>query len=200
MAEPELGQLHVTSKMRVALGVTLGFDDIDNNPAQNFQRLLVRGVYVPSEKTSVTLSMGGEWRHFEDGGASVVNPVLNLNASYKAADGTTVSFAAYRSDQTSIRYRLQNYSQTGFDTSLRQRFLRKLFFTFGGGYRYIQYTGTSDVVSTDRQDDYFFVRSRLDWNVTERVVIEVFYLYRRNISNVSPFSNNQVGLQSTFLF
>ena len=191
----------LSSKVRVALGVTLGFDDIADNPAQNFQRLLVRTVYVPSEKTSVTVVMGGEWRHFEGAVASVLNPVFSLGATYKPVDATTVSFNAYRSDQTSIRYRLQNYSTTGFDTSVRQRFLQKLFFTLGGGYRYIQYTGTTDVVlSTDRQDDYFFVRSRLDWNVTERFVVELFYLYRRNISNVSPFSNNQVGLQSTFLF
>ena len=53
-----------------------------------------------------------------------------------------------------------------------------------------------------RNDDYFNAGLSVSSNLTEKWNAELYYLYRKNVSSTqaSSFSNNQVGLKTSYRF
>lgn len=188
-------------KLWVGPGVGVGFRDVDVGPTQLFEQFLLRARYALSWKTDLHVTAGAEVAQYESGEDNL-GPVVNLGASWRPFDGTTVALDGLIQDTASSYLVAQNYTVYGFNTSLRQRFLRKMFFTVGGGYENRSYHSIirDEPATSEREDRYFYARFNWDWQVTKHWILGVMYMRRDNASNVQPFENNLVGVQSALTF
>lgn len=191
----------LTPKVKVGVGTVFGFVDVRNSVNQSYQQGLVRASYTVSEKLEARGSLGGEVRQFQGDQSSRSSVVFSLGGTYKPFLNTSVMFDAYRRNQTSVILGSQNYTTTGFAVALKQLLREKYTAQISGGYENADYTANTTSVNADREDDYLWVRTGVDWNVVERTVVGVFYQYRRNSSNTDfDFSNHQVGLTASYQF
>ena len=190
----------LTGKITVGPGVTFGYRELVREPNQTYEQFSLRAGYVTSGKTQVHASLGGELHQYGGPGGSEFAPVAELGANYKPIDPTTITLQAYQRDQNSVVYLGQNYSTTGFDASIRQRFLHKTFFTAGGGYENLTYHAASAAASVGRRDNYYVAHLDFQWTISRHWTVGAFFQHRENNSNIQSFSNNQIGLHSAFTF
>ena len=191
----------LTPKVRVGTGVKAGWVDVVNSANQTYQQALVRVSYLWSEKSELNASVGAELREFQNG-SNKGDPVFSLGAKYKPFENTTISLDGYRRNQTSFTFVNQNYHLTGVSGTVSQLIRDRYTLSLEGGYENLKYVATSAGVVANRRDDYAFVRVGADMDVTRRLSVGAFYLYRKNNSSVatSSFSNNQVGLTASYAF
>jgi hypothetical protein len=189
------------AKVVLGLGLTFGYADVERNPGQQYQRLLLRAVYNLTYKLDLTASVGGEFRQYKDG-PDRFGAIFALGASYWPRDGTTISLNGHRDNRNSALLAGQNYISTGFGLSLRQRLLDRLFATLGATYEHAEYEPSIFGVAASRSEHYYLLRSSVDVAITNRWLAGLFYRHRENISNTSAFafSNNQVGIQTSYEF
>lgn len=191
----------ITPKIKLGVGVTAGWVDVQNGPNQNYEQALLRAGYTATEKVDVRASAGVEWRHFQSGRDTRVNGVFALGATYKPVEKTHLTLDIYRRNQTSVVLQDQNYTTTGFSVGVRQFVSDRVTAGITGGYDHLSYFATATAVNADRKDDYFFVRPNVEWNLNEHFTTGAFYQYRKNSSNTSfEFSNHQIGANVTYSF
>jgi hypothetical protein len=96
----------------------------------------------------------------------------------------------------------QDFAGTTIEASVRQRFLQRFFVAVAGGYENSDYFSTVSAVSSNRQDDYYFVQPSIDFSITRFWTFGAYYLHRQNDSSSVSFSfdDNQVGLRSGLVF
>lgn len=191
----------VAAKVVMGLGLTFGYVDVDRNPSQQYERALLRAVYKLTYKLDLNASAGGEFRQYKDG-PNRFGAIFSLGASYWPRDGTTISVNGHRDNRNSALYSGQNYVSTGIGISVRQRFFDRLFATVGGTYEHAEYESSVFGVAATRSEDYYLVRTGVDVAITDRWLAGLFYRHRENISNsgVFGFSNNQIGIQTSYEF
>jgi hypothetical protein len=195
----------VAPKLVLGLGPEFGWLDVQGNPNQTYQRATARLQYQATEKISITARAGAEFRQYQNtgvGGNDDIYPVMSIQATYKPFDGTELGLSVYRRVTASSVVAQQNYISTGFSANLRQRFLQKYYFSLVGGFENSDYESTANNVLANRDDDYFFIRPGFDWDVTTWWTLTAFYEFRENNSTTvtNEFTNNQVGIQTTFRY
>jgi hypothetical protein len=195
----------IAPKLVLGLGPEFGWLDVENNPNQTYQRSTVRLRYEVSEKVSLTARAGMEFRQYQDlgtGDDETVTPVMSIQALYKPFDGTELSLDVYRRVEASSVLATQNYVNTGFAVTARQRVFQKYFLGLAGGFENSDYESTNNIIIANREDDYFFVRPSFDWEVTDWWTLTAFYEFRENDSNIAnnQFTNNRAGVQTTFRY
>jgi hypothetical protein len=193
----------VTPKIKLGAGLNGGWVDVHNSANQHYEQALLRAAYIATEKVDFRASAGVEWRHFDSGRDAHVNGVFALGATYKPVEKTQVRLDLYRRNQSSVVLQDQDYTTTGFAVGLRQSMSDRFIVGVSGGYDHLSYFATANTVTgPKRVDDYFFVRPNVEWTFNEHLSAGAFYQYRKNDSKGSSFnfSNNQVGLSSTYSF
>jgi len=95
----------------------------------------------------------------------------------------------------------QDFHSTSMILSVRQRFLQRFYLGLTGGYENSSYFSTSGV-SSNREDDYYFLQASLDLNLTSSWTAGIFYLYRESDSSLESFSfyDNQFGFQTSLTY
>ena len=206
------GDYKATEKVSVGAGVIVGWRDIrayangaataPDSPNQTFQQIAVRSAYEVSEKVDLIGSVGLYFSQFQDSGSESPTFVFNLGGSWQPLQNTLVSLEAYRRDYPSYVLGGQNYISTGFRASLRQAFLEKYSAGLAMGYESSDYSDPDDSSASDRQDDYFWVRPTLNYEINERMDAGVFYQFRVKSSNdeAYEYSNNQLGFYTNYKF
>jgi len=191
----------ISAKVVMGLGLTFGYVDVDQNPSQTYQRALLRAVYKAASKLDLTASAGGEFRQY-DQGPDRFAPVFTLGATYWPREGTTVTVEGHSDNRNSALLAGQNYISTGFTTSVRQQFRDRWFVTLGGSYEHAEYEASTFGVAATRSEDYYLAHAGIDVAINDRWVAGLFYRHRENISNTSTFgfTNNQIGLQTSYQF
>ena len=209
----------ITPKVTLGLGVTVGqlfveeqtlevrpsglggstTNVVPKTRAQTYVGPTLRASYKTTEKTDVSLSFGGEWRHYTDG-RSTFGPVFALAGSYRPFDGTSFTLEGHRRQQNSAVINGANFITTGATFGVRQRLRDSLFGTANFTYDHSDYEPTTRGVQTDRRDDYFLLRCGLEAILGRSWSLGVFYQYREDISSDEnySFNNNQVGLQAAW--
>jgi hypothetical protein len=70
-----------------------------------------------------------------------------------------------------------------------------------GGYDYSNYYATVPGGGADSPYDYFFIRSGIDWHVSEQLTVGCFYQYQESQSSQpNGFKNNLSGVNLTYHF
>lgn len=211
----------ITAKVRLGLGVSVGQLIVDDTPlyliatnnigprqvsiireghTQTFVTPSLRAAYRTSEKTDASVSVGGEWRSYEDGD-SRFGPVFSLSGNYRPWDHTTFSIEGHRREQNSAVLGGQDYVTTGFSVGASRRFQDR--YRIHGRFTYdnADYREARRGVSADRKDDYFLMRSGVDAILAMSWTVGVFHQYRINESSSTyDFDNHQAGIQAVWSY
>jgi hypothetical protein len=195
---------HWTEKVTVGAGATFGWRDVkgDRNPNETLQQGLVRAIYTVTEKVYLNASAGAEFRQFQGGEDEGPAFVFSLAATYRPLERTFLTLEAYSQENVSLVSRGQKFTATGVRGTVRQEMFNRAAVSLVAGYQNSDYDETDPTVSTDRNDDYFYVGPAFDYSITERWTVGVFYQYRENASNDPSFEfeNNQAGLRTAYRF
>jgi hypothetical protein len=207
--------------VRLGLGVSVGQSIVDETPlylidtngigprqvstireghTDTFVTPSLRAAYHSTEKTEVSVSVGGEWRNYEDG-ESHFGPVFTVAGSYKPWEHTTFSMEGHRREQNSAVLGGQNYVTTGFSIGASRRFRDRYRVQTRFTYDNADYRDARDGVSADRQDDYVLLRSSVDAIFAMNWTVGVFHQYRVNESSSTyDFDNHQAGIQAVWSY
>jgi hypothetical protein len=190
-------------KLVVAAGATGGRDVLNQaNSNQNFEQANLRASYNPTDKLNASGLVGLEFRQFDTGSHDSVTPVLDLSASYKPFDGTSISIDASRGTQTSAALLGQDYTSTQFQATAKQRLLQRVVLSFTAGYQNLDYFGAFTHTVASREDNYYFIQPAIDVRITNFWFAGAFFVHRENTSTFSNFGFNdtQVGIRTALKF
>lgn len=195
------GQLFVGEQSQIVttnLTATNSFTKIRQR-GQTYVGPTVRASYRTTEKTDISLSVGGEWRTYPDG-SSAFSPVFSITGAYRPFEGTSFTLEGHRREQNSAVINGANFVSTGASLGVRQRLRERLFGTLNVSFDNANYKPTERNVQTTRNDDYFLLRYGLEAILGRSWTIGIFHQYREDISSEKSFSfvNNQVGIQAAW--
>ena len=201
----------VTPKTTLGLGVTVGqlfvseetvrtnFVTIDTTRSQTYAGPTFRAGYKTTEKTDLSLAVGGEWRTYDDGSSSF-GPVFSLTGTYRPFETTSFSIEAHRREENSIVLSEENFISTGASIAVRQKLRERLSAHASFSYDNREYKSAGSGPDSDRTDDYFLLRYGLDAILGRSWTIGIFHQYRDNTSSDKSYSfeNNQFGIQAAW--
>lgn len=191
----------MTGKINAGLGLALGYWDVDRSGSQTYEQVVVRALYRFAEKMDLLATVGGEWRQFSSGVSATWYPIFKIGARYRPVDATTISVEAHQFQQVSASAGDQNYTDTGFSCTFRQRMFDKWFATLGGTYGFADYQATQPGVLVIRSDTYYGARVGVDYQFSERWTLGAYYQYQGDASNVSyDYDDNQIGVKCSWQY
>jgi hypothetical protein len=184
-------------KTRVGFQGVAGVLDSSDTPLQYLQQALVQVFYNPSGKLGFSLSAGVQFLEFEDREDMKIDPVFSLGVTYTPFPATSMSLVGFRNVVGSSALAGQDYFATGFELNISQQFFQKVVAALSFGYENDEYFATTSDTSTDRVDNYVFVRPRLTYAFVDWFSVSVFYEFRQTTSTqeTSSFYNNRAGLE-----
>jgi hypothetical protein len=192
------------SKLVVGVGGTGGYDIAEAaTPDQIFEQANVRASYQASGKLSFSATGGIEFRQFQNNArGQYTSPVYDLAATYQPFDGTTISLTGSRSTRNSAVISGSDFASTKVDIRAQQRFLRRFSIGVDGGYENDSYFSAANGIDVSRTDDYYYIQSSVDVNVTRYWTVGAYYLHREDSSSLDSFrfSDNQVGVRTSLTF
>jgi len=200
VAETYIGY-QVTGRTRVAAGGAIGQLDVEGHGNQDFTRALVKVTTEPTGKLTLDAKAGMEWRNTDAG--SQDTPVFNVSAEYRPTARTSISGAIYRDVSASGSLDGENVTRTGGSVRLQQKIGRALTASLETGYEQLEYDATdAGAPESRREDEYFFIRPSLRYELREGRRLELYYSHRRDNSNINlyDFDANQVGLSFAWDF
>jgi len=191
-------------KLAIGLGLTGGYEVVDSpSEDQTFEQINARASYELTGKVSATFSAGVEFRQSaEDGANDNGSPIFEGSLFYQPFDGTSLALTLSRRTLSSATLASQDFHTTSVILSVRQRFLQRFYLGLTGGYENSSYFSTTSGVSSNREDDYYFLQASLDLNLTNYWTAGIFYLYRESDSSLESFSfyDNQFGFQTSLTY
>jgi hypothetical protein len=191
------------AKLQLGVDLTAGQNFVEGaSPDQTFQQITMRGSYQVTGKLSASGSGGIEFRQSEGGEADQVAPVYQLTLSYKPFDGTSLTAAAVGRTQSSASNFGQDFTSQQFTVTAQQRFFQRVFTSLSAGYQTQSYFSTLSGISTEREDNYYFVALGIDVRITKFWFAGIFYVHRQNDSSLDfyTFDDNQIGIRSNVEF
>jgi len=192
------------AKVVFGIGGSGGYDTAGSStPDQYFEQGNLRISYQATGKINFAATAGYEVRQFADNArGNYTSPVFTLSAGYQPFDGTSVSLTGDRSTRNSAVVSGGDFASTKIDFGVRQRLLRRAFLGFNIGYENDNYFSAVSGVDVSRDDDYYYVQSSLDVNVTRFWTVGAYYLHREDSSSLQSFrfSDNQFGARTTITF
>jgi hypothetical protein len=191
-----------TEKVQTSVGAAMGWRDIENNPNQTYEQALVRVTYQAAAKVTALASAGLEWSQWQGGYDQGPYLVFLVGANYRPTETTILGLQAYRRQYPSITVTTENYLTTGFQVSLQQKIWQRLSFGLSAGYDFTEYEPSATGVSTDREDDYFYVAPSLNYSLSPRWDAGLYFTYRENDSNQAgnDYDGYQAGFRTSFRF
>ncbi|MGA2685234.1 MAG: hypothetical protein ABSF51_09295 [Verrucomicrobiota bacterium] len=193
---------HFWVRFDMALGVGLGYDDVDASPDMLFEQYQGRINWRATDKISFQIHGGVEDRQFFGGTSSdLLNPVFGGGIQYQPFEQTKVSLNAERVVAVSS---LQNQisESIGVDGDLNQRLLGRLHLDLSGGYQNIKYVNSGVNAAPNRTDDYYYINTRLSTSFLKRGTVAVFYQISSDSSTAAGFgfTSHQVGFEIGFAY
>ncbi len=192
-----------TGKITFGLGVTVGYVIQDDTaPDESYQQLNARVNYAATSKLSFAGSLGLEARETSGSSRTTVNPVFDLAITYMPFDSTSVALSASRRIDTSAVLTGENFDSTGFSINVSQRFFQRVTARLSLGYTHSGYESSGSGVSTDRNDDYYYVQPGFEYSIRDNLSAGAYYTHRQNLSSLSGggFSDNQISAHVTLSF
>ncbi len=193
---------HFWVRFDMALGVGLGYDDVDASPDMLFEQYQGRINWRAADKISFQIHGGVEDRQFFGGtSGDLLNPVFGGGIQYQPFEQTKISLNAERVVAVSS---LQNQisESIGVDGDLNQRLLGRLHLDLSGGYQNIKYVNSGVNAAPNRTDDYYFINTRLSTSFLKRGTVAIFYQISSDSSTAAGFgfTSHQVGFEIGFAY
>ena len=185
------------ARLNIAVGIGLGYDDMDMGPDMLFERYQGRVNWRATDKISFQLHGGIEDRQILASGiGDIINPVFGGGIQYQPFEETKLSLNAERTVAESY-FQNQVTESTGVNGDLNQRFLKRLYLDLQGGYQNVKYITSTTGATANRTDDYYFFTTRLSCSFLKRGTIAAFFQINDNSSSQSGFgfSSHQYGFE-----
>lgn len=180
---------------RVAVGGAVGSMDVEKRARQDFTRALVKVTTEPTGKVTLDAKAGMEWRDTAAGSQNT--PVYNVSAEYRPTGRTAVSGSLYREVTASGSVEGENVTRTGASVKVQQKLGHSLTASVEAGYEELKYDATeAGAPGSRREDEYFFIRPSLRYELREGRRFELYYSHREDNSSVNlyDFDADQIGL------
>jgi hypothetical protein len=193
---------HLSKNLSIAVGFGFGYDDIDRSPDMSHSEPQVQLIWNPAKKLSVKLEGGLERRRTRAALAETqTNGRYSFAVDYNLSSITTITLGANQTIQPSY-FDGRITQSTGWNASVRQRLLTRLFLSMEASQREIDYESALPTISEGRSDQYYSYNITLSTPVVQRGSIAVFFQRGRNRSNVEAytFTSNQVGAELNYRF
>ena len=190
------------ARFSVALGVGLGYDDVDVGPDMLFEQYQARVQWRATDKISFQFNGGLEDRQFLTNSVSdALNPVFGGGIQYQLFKHTQISLNAERTVAVS-ELQSEVTESIGVNGDVNQRLLGRLFLDLGGGYQDTKYVSSVNGAPSNRTDDYYYFNTRLSTAFLKRGTVAVFYQLNSDSSTQSGFSftSHQVGFEIGFAY
>src|SRR5215471_1478346 len=195
-----------TQQFVLGAGVELGYNPVDfPTPDQNMVQANIHVNYTPSNKFSVDVIAGEEFRTFENRArGSYDTPVFLISTGWAPDENLKIGISATRQIFNSAARTAQDYVDTSINGLLREHICELLYFTLLGGYERVEYFNAIDqpMPPLTLRDDYFYVQPSADVVLTRYWVLGAYYLRRQNTGSVSTvdFHSNEFGVRTTIKF
>ena len=185
----------VTPLLHAALGGAVGRVAVEDSADQVFERILGRVNYETTEKLSLRLGGGVEFRQSDGAIGDRVDPVFECMVRYAPAEETLVVLEGFRRVEVSAWHPDTIYTSTGVGLRFERTLRTGLHLSVGGGYSREEYAEMPGVAT--RNDDFFYVRAGVLYNFARWGNVGLSYEYRQNDSTIpsSSFENTRVTVQ-----
>jgi hypothetical protein len=178
------GDYQIAPKTRVGVGVAAGIRTSQGTPEENYEQLLARATYNPTEKLSLRVNGGLEIDEGSSGANAV--PIFGAGGTYTLDDADTMSLDIFRSVSVSSGNTAQDVETTGVNLSGRRRLFTNFSIQCSVGYQYSQYFARG-LLGVNRTDNYIFIRPSLAYDFSQWSQIELAYEYHHDMSTQLPF-------------
>ncbi len=185
----------VTPLLHAALGGAVGRVAVEDSADQVFERILGRVNYEATEKLSLRLGGGVEFRQSDGAIGDRVDPVFECMVRYSPAEETLIVLEGFRRVETSGWHPDTIYTSAGGGLRFERTLRTGLHLSVGGGYSREEYAEMPGVAT--RNDDFFYVRAGVLYNFARWGNAGLSYEYRQNDSTIpsSSFENTLVTVQ-----
>ncbi len=190
----------LASRLNVGLGLVFGYIDMQGFPDQNYEDLLVRGIYTITDKLDINASLGLDWRQYRSGVDNTVAPIWELAANYRPRERTSLTLGLFQRYYASAYYGSEDYLSTGVNAGVHQLLPHRCSVDLSARYYHDDYQATVPGVSARAADDVVVVRPQFDVQVKELWTVGVFYEFSHNGSDDRPFTRNRVGLETRWVY
>jgi hypothetical protein len=184
-----------SAKVNSSIGLTWGYADIDPGLNTEYQQVMVRFGFNPTDKLSANLQGGIDVREVDAPGFDKEeNPTYNASIQYQVFDHTTIAISASR--QISASYFSNSNNETeALTLSLNQRLLGHFNLTVSYGERSSEYLDLQNNFVVGRNDEYDSFSVDLSTQLFNRVSLSAFYRNNQNATNATGFgfSSDQTG-------
>jgi hypothetical protein len=188
----------ITPKLQLGFGPEVGFLDEAFAPNQTYEQLLAHLIYQATGKITISLSVGGEDRQYQNGPGDEITPVFDLRGDYQMTDATSFYIDGHAETYSSATQNDQNYEDEAIQGGVRQRFLQKFFVTVSGGYDHSDYRNLTTATANfpHRTDDYYFGKAGVSWVPNNWLTVSGSYQYSTDDSTIAfaRFNDNQYSL------
>lgn len=192
------------AKVVFGIGGTGGYDTAQGStPDQYFEQGNARLSYQATGKLTFAATAGIEVRQFANNSrGTYTSPVFDFTGTYQPFDGTTISLTGNRTTRNSAVISASDFTSTRIAGGIRQRLLQRVSIGFNAGYENDNYFSAVRSIDVSRSDDYYYIQSLVDLNVTRFWVIGGYYLHREDSSSFAnfTFSDNQFGVRASLTF
>lgn len=173
---------------------------VDNSPDQTTQQLTGAIKWQPREKIALSLEAGAEHRKTQNG--SSVNPVVDGRIDWMPQEGTSFYVTGYQREEASAFLFGQNYRVKGVTAGVAQKLGEKWKARLEVGRETASYSRVAGSGSGGRNDKIWFVRPALEYNISEKCDVALFYRASENDSNQADFGYRQTmaGVELNYKF
>jgi hypothetical protein len=195
-----------TTKVNAGIGFGLGTTDLENQPNNTFQRVMVRAGWMVSKKVGLDFSVGLDLRDAGDAGTvgaggSSPSPIFNVGLAYQPFDHTSLQLSTSRSTEVSL-FENRTSDRTSWNMGINQRLLGKLGFNAAVGEQRSSFSASSTTIAPARDDKTRNFSVGLGLPFRRRGSIAASYARTSNATNLSGFgfSSNQYSLTIGFRY
>jgi len=195
-----------SSQFVLGAGVELGYNTVDfPTPDQRSVQANAHLNYTPSNKFSLDVIAGEEFRTFEDRVRGTYDtPVWAASATWAPDENLKIGVSTTRQIFNSAAATAQDYVDTSINGLMRMHICKPLYFTLLGGYERVEYFNAIDLPMplTTLRDDYFYIQPAADIVLTRWWIFGGYYLRRQNTGSVLAvdFQSNEFGVRTTIKF
>jgi hypothetical protein len=187
----------VAPQWDTAIGFGAGTVNVSAGSDMTYTRPQAQIGWRPTDKLSLNVQGGIEYRKFRSGGAADLrSPTYGASIQYQPVETTALTFGASRTVSPSY-FTNQISRGTGWTAGIEQRLFQHFHLGMGLGHQKTSYIATASNVAAGRDDVSNSFNARLSTTILRKVSIAALYQRSRNSSNLAgyTFTSSQVGLE-----
>lgn len=185
-----------------AIGSGFGYVAVSQGLNSSYGRPEVQASWVPTEKVSVSITVGLEHREYYGLSSPSLNtPIYNASFYYTPASSTKLILTADRQVSPSF-FENQSTRGTQWNATIEQRLLKHFQLSAGVGIDTVSYLAANNSLSAVRRDDVQTYNLRLSTTLLRRGTIAILYQLSKDSSTTPGFgySSGQIGMELSYRY